>query len=100
MSGPRGARAPGYLGRAARSHQGARLASSACRSCDLSLWHVPVGTVDRSRHPTARLVRTRSPFAQAESSPGNFFRSEEALVEDPQIHGAIDRMVDEEHQLW
>jgi len=21
-------------------------------------------------------------------------------VEDPQIHGAIDRMVDEEHQLW
>ena len=25
---------------------------------------------------------------------------EEALVEDPQIHGAIDRMVDEEHQLW
>src|SRR5438132_12893625 len=27
-------------------------------------------------------------------------RGEEALVEDPQIHGAIDRMVDEEHQLW
>jgi Protein of unknown function (DUF2630) len=28
------------------------------------------------------------------------FDAEEALVEDPQIHGAIDRMVEEEHQLW
>jgi hypothetical protein len=27
-------------------------------------------------------------------------RPEEALVEDPQIHGSIDRMVEEEHQLW
>jgi hypothetical protein len=27
-------------------------------------------------------------------------RREEALVEDPQIHGAIDRMVEEEHKLW
>ena len=26
--------------------------------------------------------------------------SEEALVEDPQIHGSIDRMVAEEHKLW
>jgi hypothetical protein len=26
--------------------------------------------------------------------------SEEALVEDPQIHGSIDRMVAEEHELW
>jgi Protein of unknown function (DUF2630) len=26
--------------------------------------------------------------------------AEEALVEDPQIHGAIDRMVAEEHELW
>jgi Protein of unknown function (DUF2630) len=25
---------------------------------------------------------------------------EEALVEDPQIHGSIDRMVAEEHELW
>jgi len=26
--------------------------------------------------------------------------NEEALVEDPQIHGSIDRMVAEEHELW
>jgi Protein of unknown function (DUF2630) len=26
--------------------------------------------------------------------------AKEALVEDPQIHGAIDRMVAEEHELW
>ena len=25
---------------------------------------------------------------------------EEALMEDPQIHGSIDRMVAEEHELW
>jgi hypothetical protein len=25
---------------------------------------------------------------------------EETLVEDPQIHGSIDRMVAEEHELW
>jgi Protein of unknown function (DUF2630) len=25
---------------------------------------------------------------------------QEALVEDPQIHGAIDQMVAEEHELW
>jgi hypothetical protein len=26
--------------------------------------------------------------------------SEEALVQDPEIHGSIDRMVAEEHELW
>jgi hypothetical protein len=26
--------------------------------------------------------------------------TEEVLVDDRQIHGSIDRMVDEEHQLW
>jgi hypothetical protein len=32
------------------------------------------------------------------SHPHNL--AEEALVEDPQIHGSIDRMVAEEHELW
>ena len=31
---------------------------------------------------------------------GGSIQLEEAFVEDPKIHGAIDRMVDEEHQLW
>jgi Protein of unknown function (DUF2630) len=45
--------------------------------------------------------KTRSGVGrESECRIPSYRRNEEALVEDPQIHGAIDRMVEEEHELW
>jgi hypothetical protein len=55
----------------------------------------PVGRISGTRLGSADpSTICRVSTVQADVSAG------EALVEDPQIHGAIDRMVAEEHELW
>jgi hypothetical protein len=46
-------------------------------------------------------LSTQGFLEEAESLRANANASfEEVVVEDPQIHGAIDEMVEEEHRLW